>query len=171
MHHRAADGLKREEQEILRKAMLHHFNLGSDALLPADKFLYKQTWTQLWKLRGVEKRAWLAAVKSARKIAKLSRHQRRRKRKGVLVTRGILSLVCICTGFGSNNCNATYVAQGLITGTATVKLRCSLQDTGSSSHRLREPRAMSHVDVSCRTLAGDVKDHIGVVIEKFGIIT
>ena len=35
--------------------MLHHFNLGSDALLPADKFLYKQTWTQLWKLRGVEK--------------------------------------------------------------------------------------------------------------------
>ena len=119
----------------------------------------------------MEKRAWLAAVKSARKIAKISRHKRRRKRKGVLVTRGIISLVCICAGFRSNNCTATHVAQGLITGTATVKLRCSLQDTGSSSHRLREPRAMLHVDVSCRTLAGDVKDHIGVVIETVGIIT
>ena len=138
MHHRVEDGLKREDPETLKKEMLNHFNLGSDALLTEEKFLYKQTWTQLWKLRGVKKRAWIATVKNARKIAKLSRHRRRQKRKGVLVTKGILSLVCICAGFGSNNCTASYVALGLIAGTAPAKLRWPLQDTGSSSRRLRE---------------------------------
>ena len=55
-HHRAEDGLKKEERKELRNEMLLHLNMGADSLLDDDKCLLNSTWSDLWKLDGTEKR-------------------------------------------------------------------------------------------------------------------
>ena len=151
-HHRAEDGLKKKERQELRKEMLLHFNMGADSLLDDDKFLLNSTWTDLWKLDGPEKRAWLQAVKSARRISTNARRGKRRKRSGTLVSMGSM-----CSIF----CFILSVVSHL--GAASATLRCPILDTGISTHRHIKPRA-TLVSVSCRTLVGDFKNHIGVDI-------
>ena len=68
-HHRVEDGLKKEEQQELRKEMLLHFNMGADSLLDDDKFLLNFTWLTFGNLMGQEKRAWFQAVKIAHRIS------------------------------------------------------------------------------------------------------
>ena len=77
-HQRAEDGLKKAERKELREEMLINFNMGSDLLLDEEKFLLDNNWATLWKLNGAEKRAWLQAIKSARRIATNARRGRRR---------------------------------------------------------------------------------------------
>ena len=48
-------------------------------------------------------------------------------------------------------------------GAALATLRCPILDTGISTHRHIKPRA-TLASVSCRTLVGDFKNHIGVDI-------
>ena len=53
--------------------------MGADSLLDDDKFLLNSTWTDLWKLDGSEKQAWLQAVKSAHRISTNAKKGKRRK--------------------------------------------------------------------------------------------
>ena len=67
------------------------------------------------------------------------------KRKGVFVTKGIISLLCLIAGFGSDGFCAVTTHR-FITGTAFAKLRGPLQDSGSIIPQAK--RASSNV--ACR---------------------
>jgi hypothetical protein len=124
------------------------------------------------KFQGSSSSPWLSKPRCIciLHIMNKSRHWQQRKRKGVFVTKGIISLLCLIAGFGSDGFCAVTTHR-FITGTAFAKLRGPLQDSGFIFPQAKRASSNVSSDVTCRTQAGDFKDHIGVVIETIGIIT
>ena len=79
VHHREADGLRREEQAELRALIEEQFQLGNEGLPREDIFLLEEDFEEVWKRSGTDKRTWLRAIRIARQSSTAQPRRRRRE--------------------------------------------------------------------------------------------
>src|SRR6056300_327879 len=66
VHERMEDGLKREEQEELRKEIEDQLSMGAEGMDSEHAGLLEKGFDHIWGLSGLEKQTWLHAVRAAR---------------------------------------------------------------------------------------------------------
>ena len=69
VHERGEGGIFQRERIILKYKMKLKMEMGRRGLLPEDKHLFDQRWSDLCYLPGKDKKLWLREVTSARNAA------------------------------------------------------------------------------------------------------